>query len=148
MKGVRLVPCHYRGPGPYTRAMALKTLDEFLATIPEGEKRDRMIAVLDWVREHYPQLELRIAWNQPMFTDHGTMIVGFSAATKHMAMAPERHTMIHFEDEMKARGTDFGKMFARQPWAKPFDYELLGMFIDYQLETKKNVTSFWMPQEQ
>lgn len=65
-----------------------------------------------------------------------------------MAMAPERHTMIHFEDEVKARAMDFGKMFARQPWAEPFDYELSGMFIEYQLETKKNVTSFWMPKEQ
>ena len=51
-------------------------------------------------------------------------------------------------DEVKARAMDFGKMFARQPWAEPFDYELRGMFIEYQLETKKNVTSFWMPKEQ
>ena len=56
--------------------------------------------------------------------------------------------MIHFEDEVKARAMDFGKMFARQPWAEPFDYELRGMFIEYQLETKKNVTCFWMPKEQ
>ena len=38
-------------------------------------------------------------------------------------------------------------MFARQPWAKPFDYELAATFIDYQLEAKKDVTSFWMPNE-
>lgn len=127
--------------------MAISTLEEFLDTIPNEDNRARMVEVLDWVKENYPQLDLRIAWNQPMFTDHGTFIIGFSAASKHMAMAPERHTMIRFEDDMVARGTDFGKMFARQPWAQPFDYELLTTFIDYQIETKKDVTSFWRPKD-
>ena len=41
--------------------MAIKTLDEFLATIPNGDNRARMVQVLNWVAEHYPELELRIA---------------------------------------------------------------------------------------
>ena len=44
--------------------------------------------MLDWVAHHYPELALRIAWNQPMFTHHGTFIFGFSAGSKHMAMVP------------------------------------------------------------
>lgn len=95
--------------------------------------------------QHYPQLELRIAWNQPMFTHHGTYIIGFSLASKHVAMNPERATMIRFEPVMRERGTDFGKMFARQPWNKPFDFELLDAFIQHQLAEKQAVTSFWRP---
>lgn len=68
-----------------------------------------------------------------MFAHHGT---GFSAASKHMAMAPERATMIRFEQVMREHGTDFGTMLARQPWDKPFDYELLDAFIQHQLEEK------------
>ena len=127
--------------------MALKTLEEFLDTIPQGEKRDRMVEVLDWVASTYPELELRIAWSQPMFTHHGTFIIGFSAASKHMAVSPERFTMVHFEDLLNSRGTDHGKMLTRHPWTQPFDYELATAFIDYQLEAKKDVTSFWMPNE-
>ena len=127
--------------------MAIKTLDEFLATIPDDDNRARMVDVLVWVGLTYPELELRIAWNQPMFTHHGTYIIGFSAASKHMAMAPERATMIRFEPVMRERGTDFGKMFARQPWCKPFDYELLDAFIQHQLAAKQDVTSFWRPKE-
>lgn len=104
--------------------MAIKTLDEYLETIPNDDNRARMVEVLEWVSHNFPELELRIAWNQPMFTHHGTYIIGFSAAPKHMAMAPERATMIHFEQVMRERGTDFGTMFARQPWNKPFDYQL------------------------
>ena len=127
--------------------MAIKTLDEYLATIPNDDNRARMAEALNWVAKRYPELELRIAWNQPMFTHHGTYVIGFSAASKHMAMAPERATMIRFEPVMRERGTDFGKMFARQPWDKPFDYELLDAFIQHQLTDKRDVTSFWRPKE-
>ena len=96
--------------------------------------------------QHYPQLELRIAWNQPMFTHHGTHIVEFSAASKHMAMAPERATMIRFDPVTRERGTDFGKMFARQPWAKPSDYKLLDASIQHQLNKKQDITPFWRAQ--
>jgi len=41
--------------------MAIKTLDEYLATIPNGDNRARMAEVLDWVAQRYPELELRIA---------------------------------------------------------------------------------------
>ena len=103
-----------------------------------------MVQVLNWVAQHYPELELRIAWNQPIFTHHGTYIIGFSAASKHMAVAPERATMIRFEQVMRERGTDFGTMIACQPWR--FTYELLDAFIRHQLSEKQDVTSFWRQQ--
>lgn len=127
--------------------MAIKTLDEYLATISNGDNRARMVDVLDWVSHNFPELDLRIAWNQPIFTHHGTYIIGFSAASKHMAVAPERATMIRFEPVMRERGTDFGKKVAHQPWDKPIDYELLDAFIQYQLAEKQDVTSFWRPKE-
>ena len=64
--------------------------------IPNDDNRARMVEVLNWVAERFPELELRVAWNQPMFTHLGTYIIGFSAASKHMAMAHERATLIHF----------------------------------------------------
>ena len=127
--------------------MAISTLDEYLETIPNDDNRARMVDGLVWVGLTYPELELRIAWNQPMFTHHGTYIIGFSAASKHMTMAPERATMIRFEQVMRKRGTDFGTMLARQPWTKSFDYELLDAFIQHQLAEKQDITSFWRPKE-
>ena len=127
--------------------MAIKTLDEYVATIHDDDNRARMVDVLVWVGLTYPALELRIAGNQPMFTHHGTYIIGFSAASTHMAMAPERATMIRFEQVMRERGTDFGTMLTHQPWTKPFDHELLDAFIQHQLAEKRDVTSFWRPKE-
>ena len=127
--------------------MAISPLDEYLETIPDDDNRERMVDVLVWVGLTYPELELRIEWNQPMFTHHGTYIIGFSAASKHMTMAPERATMIRFEQVMRERGTDFSTMLARQPWNRPFDYELLNAFIQHQLAEKQDITSFWRPKE-
>lgn len=62
-----------------------------------------------------------------------------------MVMAPERATMIRFEQVMRERGTEFGTMLACQPWTKPFDCELLDVFVQHQLEEKQNITSFWCP---
>nr|WP_315319340.1 hypothetical protein [Schaalia odontolytica] len=62
-------------------------------------------------------------------------------------MAPERATMIRFEQVMRERGTDFGKMLARQPWDEPFEYELATAFIEHQIEDKRDITSFWRPKE-
>ena len=81
--------------------MAITTLDEFLATIPDDDNRERMVDVVVWVGLTYPELELRIAWNQPMFTHRGTYIIEFSAASKHMAMALERSTTTDTHDRNK-----------------------------------------------
>ena len=123
--------------------VALKTLDEFLATVPEGDKRARMTDVIDWVHSNYPDLELHIKWSQPMFTLGGTYIVGFSVASKHMAIAPEQAAITHFQSKLEALGADFTKNIIRQPWGSPFNFELLGELIDYQIATKRGMTSFW-----
>ena len=75
-----------------------------------------------------------------MFTRNGTYIIGFSAASKHMAIAPERATTIRFEQVMRERGTNFGTMLACQPWR--FAYEFLDAFIRHQLTDKRHVTPF------
>lgn len=50
----------------------------------------------------YPELELRrIARNILMFTHHGTYIIEFSAASRHMAMALERSTTTDTHDRNK-----------------------------------------------
>ena len=53
--------------------MAISTLDGYLETIPNDDNRARMVDVLVWVGLTYPELELRTAWNQPMFTHHGNV---------------------------------------------------------------------------
>ena len=57
-------------------------LAEFLRAIPNEDNHARMVEVPDWTSYNFPELELRIARNQPMFTHHGTYIIAFSATRK------------------------------------------------------------------
>ena len=45
-----------------------------------------MVDRLVWVGLTYPELELLIAWSQPMSIHHGTCIIGFADASNLMAM--------------------------------------------------------------
>ncbi|WP_341347919.1 iron chaperone [Paenibacillus sp. FSL H3-0469] len=116
---------------------------EYLTKIDNPVHRGTVEEVLAWVLQEFPQLEPRIAWNQPMFTDHGTYIIGFSVAKGHMAVAPEKAGMDHFEEVLKQGGVDHTKLLIRMKWTNPVDYGLLKQLIEYNIADKADCTSFW-----
>ena len=68
----------------------LETLADYLAQAKAPQRRVRMAEVLEWAERTFSGLELRVAWNQPVFTDHGTFIVGISVSAGHLAVSPGR----------------------------------------------------------
>ncbi|MFG6115773.1 iron chaperone [Halobacillus sp. MO56] len=115
----------------------------FLEDIDNPEHRARTEEVLGWVSEKFPDLEPAIKWNQPMFTDHGTFIIAFSIAKKHLAVAPENKGIVHFSDDIKKAGYDHTKQLMRIPWDSPVDYTLLERMISFNIEDKADYTAFW-----
>ena len=115
----------------------------FLEKIDNPEHRDRAEEVLEWVDKQFPHLGTKIAWNQPMFTDHDTFIIGFSASRKHLAVAPEQAGITRFFDEIVKAGYDHTKEIIRIPWDSPIDYGLLEQLIEYNIEDKADCTTFW-----
>ena len=115
----------------------------FIDDILNPEHKQRVIEVLNHVSETFPQLQKRVAWSQPMFTDHGTFIIAFSLAKKHLAIAPELAGIQHFAERLDKAGIAYGSMIIRMPWDKAFDYELLDDMIRYNLEDKVNCMTFW-----
>lgn len=103
----------------------------------------RMKEVSDWVLKNYPQLETKIAWNQPMFTDHGTFIIAFGYQKNYMTVAPEQVVVDLFSEELKAAGYEHTKMLIRFYWDRPVNYELLAKMIEYNIQDKKDWTLFW-----
>lgn len=116
---------------------------EYLASIEDPAHRIRMEAVLNWVFEKYPGLVPRIGWNQPMFSDHGTFIIGFSVYKNHMAVSPEVVAIDHFSDEIRQAGYDHTKGMLRIKWDLPVDFALLARIIEFNLRDKADCTSFW-----
>ena len=115
----------------------------FLNAINDPGQRQRTEDVLQFVNDTFPQLERRIAWNQPMFTDHGTFIIAFSVARQHLAVAPETVALDHFDERIKQAGFKRTKMLLQMPWNKPIDYALLKDIISYNIQDKKDCASFW-----
>ena len=121
----------------------METFTEYLATIDAPQQRARMEEVLTWVAMRFPNLAPRIAWNQPMFTDHGTFIIGFSVSKHHMAVAPERAGIQHFSEAVVAAGYEHTKELVRIPWEQPVDYALLEKMIAFNILDKTDCDTFW-----
>ncbi|MBN2853314.1 MAG: iron chaperone [Clostridia bacterium] len=121
----------------------MKVFEEYLNRIDNLEQRAGVEQVLSHMANRFPVLETRIAWNQPMFTDHGTFIIGFSVSKNHLAIAPEREGIIRFSDEIIQAGYDHTKELIRISWNKPVDFTLLERIIEFNILEKKDCKTFW-----
>ena len=121
----------------------MEVFAEFLSAIEDPQQRARTEEVLSWVLKRFPQLVPRIAWNQPMFTDHGTFIIGFSVAKHHLAVSPEKAGIDHFSDEIRQAGYEHSKMLMRLPWDRPVDFSLLEKMIEFNMADKAGSKLFW-----
>ncbi|MNC22026.1 hypothetical protein D3C75_700150 [compost metagenome] len=120
----------------------MEVFAEYLAKIDHPEHLARMEEVLAWVTNTFPGLMPKVAWNQPMFTDHGTYIIGFSVAKQHMAVAPELAGINHFSDEIVQAGYDHTKQLVRIRWENPVDYTLLKKMIEFNIQDKADCSTF------
>lgn len=121
----------------------MEVFAEFLAGIDDPLHRERTEEVFAWINNKYPNLKKEIKWNQPMFTDHGTFIIGFSVSKKHLAVTPEEAGIIHFSDEIVQAGYSHTKGLVRLPWNRPVDFLLLEKMIDYNILDKADCSTFW-----
>ncbi|MBH5320282.1 iron chaperone [Paenibacillus sp. GSMTC-2017] len=116
---------------------------EYLAKIDNPQHRERTEEVLAWVSKTFPQLKPKIAWNQPMFTNNETYIIGFSISKQHMAVAPEAAGIIRFADEIVQAGYDHTNQLLRIKWNSPVDYALLERMIEFNIIDKAGCSTFW-----
>lgn len=121
----------------------MRVFADFLGGIDNSFHRDKTEEVFTWIKNKYPNLNTEIKWNQPMFTDHGTFIIGFSVSKKHLAVAPESVTITHVEDDIVKAGYDYTKELIRIPWNVPVDYTLLAKMIEFNIWDKTKCSTFW-----
>ena len=116
---------------------------EYLTRIDNPQHRARAEEILGWVVKNFPNLMPKIAWNQPMFTDHDTFIIGFSVAKHHLAVAPEKKGISHFSDEIVHAGYDHTKELVRIQWTSPVNFSLLEKMIEFNIWDKTDCSTFW-----
>ncbi|GAB6930894.1 iron chaperone frataxin [Paenibacillus sp. JCM 10914] len=116
---------------------------DFLKGIDNPDHRARMEEVFAWITEKFPNLKPKFAWNQPMFTDHDTFIIGFSVSKHHMAFAPEKAGIARFADDIAQAGYDHTKELVRIGWNVPVNYSLLESMIEFNIADKADCSTFW-----
>jgi uncharacterized protein YdhG (YjbR/CyaY superfamily) len=121
----------------------MEVFEEYLGRIDNPQNRARMEEVFNWIVDKFPNLVPKIAWNQPMFTDHGTFIIGFSISRNHMAVAPEKIGIERFSDSIKQSGYEHSKELVRIPWSSPVEYPLLEKMIEFNIIDKADCSTFW-----
>ncbi len=121
----------------------MTTFDEYLETITDENQAARFNEIFAWISATFPNLERRIAWNQPMFTDHGTFIIGFSASKNHISVSNEKAGLDEFSQQIREAGYTHGKMLWRIANDQEVDYPLLERMITFNIEEKRDCSTFW-----
>lgn len=121
----------------------MEDFKKYLETIDEQDYRDRMEEIMNWIYEKYPELDMIIKWNQPMFTSAGTYIIGFSYSKKHIAIGPEVKPIEEFKHIIEETGLSHTDNIIRIGWNEPIPYDLLQALIEYNIKDKRGSDKFW-----
>ena len=121
----------------------MEAFKAFLINIEDLDRRERVQHIFEHISTKFPNLESVIKWNQPMFTDHGTFIIGFSVAKHHLAVAPEAVALNRFEKDIQKAGYQRTNQIFKILWKDEVDFDLLERIITFNIEDKKTITKFW-----
>lgn len=69
------------------------SLEDFYSSLPE-DQQTHITSLVTFVSDNYPQLELVLAWNQPMFKSGKHYVVGFMPTKKHTNLLTVTDTVV------------------------------------------------------
>ena len=116
---------------------------EYLDKMSNLVQRLRVEEIFNYIDNEFPQLEKRISWNQPMYTDHGTFILGLSVAKNHISIAPEKKALEKFSNKIKESGYEQSLELIKIKLGDPINFSLLSEIVSFNIEDKKECKTFW-----
>ncbi len=117
--------------------------ESWVSELKNESLKEKLTEIFAMIERDYPFLKPEIKWNQPMLTDHGTYIIGFSVSKNHISIAPEQKAMMDFHDAIKEAGySQTANLFRITASQKP-DLKLISDLIEFNIEYKKDCNRFW-----
>ena len=121
----------------------MQEMEEYLSTIENEEHRKRLRQIFAWITRTFPDLEYKTMWKQPMFLEHKTFIIGFSAPKNHFPIYPETKGMEEFSNEIREAGYTQSKNLFRIGWKDTVNFPLLEKIINFNRIDKAECSTFW-----
>ena len=121
----------------------METFSDYVASIENEVHRKKFAEIGEWMNENYPKLQLKFGWSQPMFTDHGTFIIGFKKKKNYITVSPEVAGMKKFKEDIDAAGYQHTDNTFQIKWKETTDYDLLKAIIDFNIQDKSDFDGFW-----
>lgn len=115
----------------------------YLEKIEDEKDRKKVRDVYKWIEDQFPDLQREVKWSTPLYSHHGTFIIGIKPARKHFSINPEPEGINVFSDKIKKAGYTHEKMTYKIKYSDEVDYELLKEIIEYNIEDKKDAVKFW-----
>lgn len=115
----------------------------YLDKYKDNVNYQRMVELIKQISVDFPYLKREIKWNQPMFINNTTFIFAFSCAKNHISIAVEKKTLDLFTPQIKQSGYSVGKMLFQIKSDQDLDYDLLKTLIEFNIEDKKKIQTFW-----
>lgn len=100
------------------------SVDEFYSALPE-DQRTHISSLVEYVSARYPELNVVIAWNQPMFKSGDKYVLGFMPTKKHTNLLTVSDTAI---TAMAAELS--GYKHGTRSISLPFDWQIDPALID------------------
>ena len=105
-------------------------LEEFYSSLP-GDQRLAITRLVEFVESAHPELELVLAWNQPMFRLGKKYLIGFMPTKKHInLLTVSDDAVTHFATELA--GYRHGTRSISLPFDWEIDRELIAKLINFQ----------------
>lgn len=115
----------------------------YLEKIEDEKDRNKVRDVYKWIEDQFPDLQREVKWSTPLYSHHGTFIIGIKPARKHFSINPEPEGINVFSDKIKKAGYTHEKMTYKIKYSDEVDYGLLKEIIEYNIEDKKDTVKFW-----
>ena len=115
----------------------------YLEKIEDQTDRTKVRQVYKWIEEEFPELQHEVKWSTPLYSHHGTFIIGVKPAKKHFSINPESKGIKVFRDKIIKAGYTHEKMTYKIKYSDEVDYGLLKEIIEYNIEDKKDAVKFW-----
>lgn len=115
-----------------TSSRRVDTPADYVEALPEPQ-RSTAQSILDTIAKAFPQLELVISWNQPMFRQGKRYYFGISASKNHLLVAPFNSDVLDaLEDRLV--GLKRNKKTVQVPNDWDVDADLLTQIVKLQFD--------------